>query len=148
MTKAYRMIRFLSIPHDKEHVSVATKGSIVVMSSIDATRSPGHVNAHLTKECVDQGASLMPQVSYLAAWNCRMKDCHSLLQQPGVSFRLSTLRLKRVFKVEVDSIEVVHLCELNLLLNPGLPVGGVEQLLLGVVGNERHLHPVHVGCLY
>ena len=47
MTKAYRMIRFLLKPHDKEHVSVATKGSIVVMSSIDATRSPRHVNAHL-----------------------------------------------------------------------------------------------------
>ena len=148
MKKAYRMITFLSIPHDKEHVSVATKGSIVVMSSIDPTWSPGHVNAHLTKERVDQGASLIPQVSYLAAWNCRMKDCHSLLQQPGVCFGLGTLGRKRVFEVEVDSIQVVNLGILNLLLHPDLPVGGVEQLLLGEVGDESHLHPVLVSCLY
>ena len=47
MTKAYRMIRFLSIPHDKEHVSMPAKGSVVVMSSINATWSPGYVYAHL-----------------------------------------------------------------------------------------------------
>ena len=56
--------------------------------------------------------------------------------------------LKRVFKVKVDPIEVVLLCKLNLLLNPGLPVGGVEQLLLGVVGNEGHLYSMLVSCLY
>ena len=37
----------MTIPHDKEHVSMPAKGGVVVMSSINATWSPGYVYAHL-----------------------------------------------------------------------------------------------------
>ena len=88
------------------------------------------------------------EAQYLAAWKSRVELCHRILQQPAVSFRLGTLRLKRVFKVKVDAIQVVNLGKLNLLLHPDLPVGGVEQLLLGEVGDESHFYPVLVSCLY
>ena len=74
-----------------------------------------------------------------------MEGRHGVLDQPGVGSALIAPLGQGVLEVEVDPVQLVEPGVVDLLPDPQLPVGGVEELVLGVVGDEGDCGVVAVG---